>query len=166
MSLQEAINVALAKEPRRTSVLPRIKRQKLSREQWLHCNNPLMHRGKLNWNWALEPEQRLSIEFADIMRGLTLKGVYRGVWGHVPNEGKRHQIVAAIMKAMGMISGTPDYFFIWPGGAGVIELKFGDNKLTDNQWHYQLWCEAEGLNHAVCWSSQEAISKLTEWGAI
>lgn len=166
MSLQEAIDAALAKQPQPRAKLPRIKRPKLTKQEWLHSLNPLMERGKLNWSWHLDPEQRLSIEFADIMRDLTLKGVYRGLWGHLPNEGKRHQIVGAIMKAMGMISGQPDYFFMWEKGHGVIELKFGNGKLTETQWHYQLWCEAENINHAVCWTAQEAVSKLAEWGAI
>lgn len=124
-------------------------------------------RPKLNWNWKIEPEQRLSIEFSDALRAASVDGKYKGVWTHVPNEGKRHQITACIMKAMGMIPGVYDYNFMWgETGRGVIELKAGSNKPTEHQIRYKAWCDMHGIPNAVCYSVDEALGVLKEWGAL
>ena len=83
----------------------------------------LMRRDKLPMHMKIGDEERLSIEFADLMRVETLEGRYKGIWGHIPNEGKRHPLVAMLVKAMGLIPGSTDYYFIWNGGGMVIELK-------------------------------------------
>lgn len=124
----------------------------------------LMSRGKLNWGWRLEPEQRESIELADILRKATSNGSLKAVWSHVANEGKRSQIVGAILKAMGLIPGAPDFWFIWEKGGGVIELKIKPNKLSDNQNYFFKWCDHNNVPRAVCYSKEAALEVLEGWG--
>lgn len=123
----------------------------------------LMNRAKLSWKWALQDEQRICVEFADLMRTATLNGSYHGIWGHIPNEGKRSQIVALIQQAMGMIPGQPDDFFMGDWGHGVIEFKVPGGKLQDTQECYRDWCLGNGINHAVCYSAEEGMQTLRGW---
>lgn len=134
-----------------------------------YAKTMLMSRPKLNWRWTLEPEQKLSVQFADAMRVAVVEGRYRGVWGHCPNEAKRSQIVGMILKAMGMLSGTPDYFFLWPGDGGVIELKTATGTMSEHQSYWQMWCDEAGIKHAVCKGDNadlQALAVLRSWGAL
>lgn len=126
----------------------------------------LMQRDKINWNWKINPEQKLSIQVADMLRVATLEGRYKGVWHAVPNEGKRHKIVALIMKAMGLLPGVLDFSFKGLWGNGCIELKAGKNGLTDNQKDFIQWCDAEGVKHALCRTVEQVESTLKDWGAL
>lgn len=126
----------------------------------------LMTRPKIAWNWNIQPEQRLSIECADYLRELTLTGKLNAVWCHVPNEGKRHNIVGAILKAMGMLPGSPDFWFIWRDGGGVIELKCGKNWLTDYQQYFMTWAVNNGVRQGVAKSLDEFKAILDEWGVV
>ena len=126
----------------------------------------LMQRDKIPMHWRVQPEERICIEFADRMRELTLTGGYRGIWGHIPNEGKRHQVVAIVMKAMGMIAGTPDHYFIKSDGGMVIEFKVKGNGLRDNQKNMKAWCDLAGVRHAVCFSAEEGILALADAGML
>jgi hypothetical protein len=124
----------------------------------------LMSRSKVPWNIRLGAEERISIELADAMRKHVASGRYRGVWFHVANEGKRHQITALIQKAMGMIPGVSDFVFIWNGGAAFIELKAGKKTQTDSQKFFARWCSSSRLTYAVCRSVSEAEDLLrTLW---
>lgn len=116
--------------------------------------------------WRVDPEQRMSIELADELRKLTMSGKYKGVFSHLANEGKRHQIVAQILKAMGMIPGASDFMFMWDTGRGCIELKVHPNKQNDNQRHFQAWCEGNNIPYAVCYSVEQALEVLRQWQAI
>lgn len=131
-----------------------------------YAKTMLMSRGKIPMHWKVDPEQRICIEFADRMRGLVLSGRYRGVFCHLANEGKRHQLTALVMKAMGMITGAPDYVFMWKGGNGLIEFKAGRGKQTESQAYFQMWAESESVAYALCRSSDEALDTLRAWGAI
>lgn len=140
----------------------------MDKTQWAIMQ--LMSRCKLSMGFKINPEERICIEFADDMRQMTVDGVYKGIWSHCPNEGKRHQITAQIMKAMGMIPGGTDYFFMWSGGCnhGVLEFKVPGKKIAEdsNQDFYRLWCERAGVPHAVVHSAAEGVEKLKHWGAI
>lgn len=126
----------------------------------------LMLRPKLNWKWDVQPEQRLCIEFTDALRAETLENKLKAVWFHVPNEGSRHNIVGAILKAMGMLPGIPDYAFLWEGGSGFIEFKAGKNGLSDWQEVVQGWCDKQGVKFALVRSSNEALDTLRQWGVL
>lgn len=124
----------------------------------------LMSRPKINYTWKIEPEQRMCIEFADFLRVATINAKLKGVWFHVPNESKRHPIVAVILKAMGMIPGVYDYPFLWDTGSAVIEFKVAPNKPTDNQSFFGLWCDRERVPRFYCYSVEEAIAVLVKLG--
>jgi hypothetical protein len=126
----------------------------------------ILTRSKLNWSWKLEPEQRLTIEMADELRALSLQGTLKGVWFHVPNEGKRHPIVGCIMRAMGMHSGIHDFAFLWDTGSATAEVKVGKAKPTENQSNVAKWCQAEGVHTAVWRSVEDMRTSLHEWGVI
>jgi len=131
----------------------------------------LMSRPKIPWKWGaklveLKPEEKLCVEIADKLRALTGQGKLRGVWFHVPNEGKRNKLTAIILKAMGMISGTWDFPLMGPWGNGVIEIKVGTNGLTDNQKYFSYWCGLWQVKRKVCYSWAEVEATLKEWGAI
>lgn len=127
----------------------------------------LMSRKPIPMAWGrrrveLEPEQRESVEFADDMRAMTLTGEYKGIWLHIPNEGKRSLLVALILRAMGLITGAPDYIFIWAGGCLLAELKIGKNKQSQGQSWFQQWVEYCGLRYELCYSKEEIVAALKD----
>lgn len=123
----------------------------------------LMSRASLTRHTRVKPEEIICIGIADMLRIATIQGKLKAVWSHVPNEGKRSLFVAMVMKAIGMVPGTPDYFFAWPEGSGLIEVKSGKGRLTENQMDYRQWCADLGINHSVCRSVQEVVDQLVQW---
>lgn len=126
----------------------------------------LLTRGKLPWATRVKPEEEMCISIGNSLRQWSLEGKLSAVWSHVPNEGKRHIKVACIMKAMGLLPGTPDYFFGWATGSGLIEIKVGEGRMSPNQKDYKLWCEHVWVKHAVCRSLGEVYDTLILWGAL
>jgi len=79
----------------------------------------------------------------------------------VPNGGQRNKIVAAKMKAEGVLAGTPDIFIPEPrnGFHGLwIEFKFGKNKLTDSQSYVIGKLRKNGYRCEVCYSLEEFLT--------
>lgn len=131
----------------------------------------LMQRTAVPMVWGrrrviLKAEEQMSVELADKLRELTLQKKLACVWCHLPNEGKRGLLTAIIVKAMGMIPGAADFLFCWGEGSAFIELKAGKNKQSDHQKNFQAWCEDNDVPYALCYSAEEAISKLKQWGLI
>jgi len=117
----------------------------------------------------LKAENRLSYDVANMMRAATLDGTYRGVWTHPANEGKRSRLIGALLKAIGLIPGSPDFWFVWPGGGGLIELKvppIRPSSLSPSQRDFKDWCAMLGVNHAVCTTPDEVWQQLVSWGAV
>jgi hypothetical protein len=84
----------------------------------------------------------------------------------VPNGGHRNVIVAAKMKAEGVLSGVPDLCLpvARKGFHGLyIELKAGKNKTTPNQKQVMKQLIAEGYKCAVCYSLDEFISVVNDY---
>lgn len=131
----------------------------------------LMQRVAVPWKMGkrvvtIGPEERICIDFADELRFKTLQGDFRAVWLHIPNEAKRHPITALILKAMGIMTGAPDYVFCWKGGCGFIEFKSGKGKQTEWQKYFQSWCEYAGIPYVVCRSVADGTATLREWGVM
>lgn len=114
----------------------------------------------------LKPETYLSIDVADTMRRHTLQGRYRGVWCHCPNEGKRSALNGAILKAMGLIPGAPDFIFAWEGNNLFIELKVPGKKPNENQKFFAKWCLNSRVTYVVCHSVVEVEALLRSLGAL
>lgn len=78
---------------------------------------------------------------------------------HVPNEGKRNAATGSRLKQAGLKSGVPDIVLPVARGGYIglyIELKYGRNKITENQ---KVWLrELREQNHltAVCYGWEQA----------
>lgn len=130
----------------------------------------LMSRSSINWKWKVQPEQRLSIEFADELRKATSQGRLKAVWCHVANESKRSIVVGLILKAMGMIPGACDFWFIGANNGCLIELKRPDENLPkdfkDNQKLFSIWAEANGVPVYLHNTVSGALESLREEGLL
>ena len=120
----------------------------------------------------LDPEQRLSVELADRLRALTLQYYetggavgLRAVWCHVANERKAGWFTMILLRAMGMLAGAPDYWFVWDGGGCLIELKV-DGDLSPAQINFRAWAGAFLANACVCRSIDAVVEALIGYGAI
>lgn len=83
----------------------------------------------------------------------------------IPNGGARNIIVAAKLKAEGVISGVWDMFLAVPKGnyGGLfIEIKAGKNKLTDNQVKFRQENEKE-YAFEVAYSTDEFITAVNNY---
>ena len=83
----------------------------------------------------------------------------------IPNGGKRHPAVAVKMKAEGVKAGAWDIFVPVPidDKCGLwIEMKYGANKLTENQEAFREGV-GEAYTWAVCYSAEEAAHAIGEY---
>lgn len=78
---------------------------------------------------------------------------------HVPNEGKRSAAMGSRLKQAGLKPGVPDIVLPVARGGYIglyIELKYGKNKVTENQ---KMWLrDLREQNHltAVCYGWEQA----------
>ncbi len=114
----------------------------------------------------LGAEDRICIEFATRLRHLALEGRLKCTFTHLANEGKRSLIVARILRALGMITGAPDYVICWENGSGFIEMKAGKGVQTPAQKWFEAWCSDNKVAYRLCYSADEAIAEMEDWGVI
>lgn len=123
-------------------------------------------RGKLK----IGPEDRLSIDYANMLRVAAIEGRLQGVFTHPANElcfGHKTGVKAAISRAMGMIVGTPDYLHLKKDGSLAMEAKApGSGKQTDNQKDFQAWCEEQGIPYRLFTTVKEGEAILMEFGFV
>jgi hypothetical protein len=84
----------------------------------------------------------------------------------IPNGGARHIGVARKLKAEGVKAGVPDIFLAVPNHKHhglFIEMKFGRNKMTDEQRAWKEKLEIEKYAHVVCYSWHEAKDGITKY---
>lgn len=90
----------------------------------------------------------------------------------VPNAGKRSIGAARFYLAEGLKSGVPDLWlpvpheedFVWNEYCGlVIEMKFGNNKTTENQDWWLQNLASVGWKTAVHYSAESAIEELKRY---
>ena len=82
------------------------------------------------------------------------------------NGVKLSAIQASIAKAQGMLSGVPDLFLPVPknGYHGLfIEMKYGSNKVTENQEKFLQNAANAGYAVSVCYSANEAIKRIEDY---
>jgi hypothetical protein len=121
-------------------------------------------------------EDRLAIAVATMLRVASIEGRLKATWTCIPHEVgavpqksaefKKRQTRYAKAKAMGLITGSTDYVFVWAGGGGWIELKSQHGSLSTPQRTFRDWARATGCNWAVCRSVEEVVEKLIEWRAL
>ena len=85
---------------------------------------------------------------------------------HVPNEGKRSTVTGSRFKQMGLKPGVPD--IVLPVARGgytglYIEMKYGKNKVTENQSRWLDMLKREGNQTAVCYNFEEAKEVITKY---
>lgn len=120
----------------------------------------------------LKPEQLLSLQLADRLRALTAewddtggKYGYRGIWTHVANERKEGWFTMILLRAMGMIGGAFDYWFMWENGGCLVELKAGGD-LSWDQEYFETWAHDRKVPHFVRRSVDDVIKVLIDLGAV
>ena len=85
---------------------------------------------------------------------------------HVPNGDYRKPVEAAILKGLGVVSGTPDIFAIMGGHCFALELKTETGKLSDNQHAVLARLKDCGATCAVAFGLDEALRHLEDWGVL
>ena len=80
----------------------------------------------------------------------------------IPNEARRNVRTGAIMKAMGMLSGTSDLIFIHKGSVYFFEVKTDNGKQTDTQKEFEKRITKQGLKYFVVRSVDEVLNIIVE----
>jgi hypothetical protein len=127
-----------------------------------------------NRGMKLGPEDTLSAEVYDFMLDAVERGSYAGIFTHCAHESgaassKLAKLRSMKRKRMGMVPGAADWWFMWPGGSGVIELKAPgtrDGGLSPTQRQFRDWCKASGIAWALANKLVEVERTLVEWGAL
>lgn len=84
----------------------------------------------------------------------------------VPNAGKRSFVVGARMKAEGLRSGVPDICLPVARGEWsslYIEMKAGDNTLSDSQVKWKHGLTKLGNCVVTCWGWEDAVSCIKNY---
>ena len=84
----------------------------------------------------------------------------------IPNGGQRNVIVAAKLKAEGVLAGVSDLLLLVPNRdyhALCIEMKSGKGRQTENQKAWQKEVEKHGYKYAVCRSFDEFMKTINEY---
>ncbi len=134
----------------------------------------LMSHAPLSANTRLGPEDAAAYGFAQDLRKATMEGRLRAVWTHPANElagmapgtPRKFLIRAAIARALGLITGTSDFLFLWQGGALAIEFKSKDGSLTPNQRDFRDWCAMVGVPFHVVRSPAAGLALLRDAGVL
>jgi hypothetical protein len=153
------------------------------------CNQPewlqaLLLRGKLirTSKTRIGAEDEASIRFADLLREAALMGRLRATFTHIPHEvggGAKNAVLRySLAIAMGLVTGSTDYVFVWKAGGCWIEFKrptvkkFGaiprkqGGALTDKQKLFRQWCEHLEVPHHVATSAEEGLAILRSYGVL
>lgn len=85
---------------------------------------------------------------------------------HIPNGGSRNPIEAANLKRQGVRAGVPDLCL--PVARGkyhglYIEMKYGDNKPTQNQKRWLRNLQRYGYATSICYSAEAAIADIEKY---
>ena len=120
----------------------------------------------------LKGETGLCAEIVNFLKASNLDGKLKAGWFHVANECEHssktnmHYMLAK-RKAMGVISGVPDFVFFWEGGNGFIEVKYKAGRLSDKQKDfYYYWLEPYKQKFSVARSLGDVKEILEEWGVL
>ena len=84
----------------------------------------------------------------------------------IPNGGYRSKTTAVNLRNEGVKKGVWDLFCCYPrnGFHGMfLEMKFGRNKLTEEQEAFRSHCEAEGYYCIVAYSWFEAYTAIMDY---
>lgn len=88
---------------------------------------------------------------------------------HIPNGGRRDKVTARILKAEGVKAGVPDICLPAPRGkyhGMYIELKYGKNKTTRNQYQWLASLSGQGYYTTVCYGWEDARKVIMQYLAL
>lgn len=118
----------------------------------------------------LDPEDEICYEFAERVRYLQLEDMCRKefVWTHIANEfaGKSRPVFGMKLKAVGKVTGWPDYVFMSDDVGLAIEFKDKGGSQSDSQRKVQKWFELSGVDYHVARSADEGVKILVDAGLI
>lgn len=130
----------------------------------------LMSYTRLSARVRLGPEDRMALDFATRLRVATLENRLRAVWTHPANElaggAGQPTVAAALARALGLITGTSDYLFLWEAGAAALEAKSATGTMTPGQRDFAAWCAAIGVPHHVFRTADEGEAILRRLGVL
>ena len=137
----------------------------------------LMNHHSLARSVHLGPEDREAYSFANELRVATIEGRLKAVWTHPANElggmtQKRRDgsiyvpVQIAIARALGLITGSSDYLFLWDGGSCAIEFKSAIGRLSPSQIDYRDWCELSHVPFHIARSAAEGLTILRNHGVL
>ena len=107
------------------------------------------------------PEQQLQIAAHDLMRLAYPQVVVMAI----PNGGYvMAPKTVALLKAMGLRPGAPDWLLVWPGGWGLVEFKADKGPLSPAQMALHPVLSACGAPLAICRSLDSLVLVLRLWG--
>jgi hypothetical protein len=120
----------------------------------------------------LKGETGLCAEIVNFLKASSIEGKLKAGWFHVANEcdhsskTNMHYMLAK-RKAMGVISGVPDFVFFWKGGNGFMEVKYKDGRLSEKQKDfYYYWLLPYEQRFSVVRSLGDVKEVLEEWGVL
>lgn len=85
---------------------------------------------------------------------------------HIPNGGSRNKREAVKLKQMGVKAGVSDICLPYPKGVycGLyIEMKFGNNRKTEEQKAFLQDMEEAGHFVVTCYSAEDAVRVIEEY---
>ena len=102
-----------------------------------------------------------------LVQHLMLRAKPGVVWFHVPNGVSSSPRTGARMKAMGLVAGVADLYFLSPDGrSAFLELKAPKNYPTAEQKAFRDRVIAAGARWEWSKDLDHALSVLTEWGIL
>ena len=87
-------------------------------------------------------------------------------FAHIPNEGKRTPVAAAILKRMGMKPGFPDLLILEPRGKYhglAIEMKSLKGRASADQKDWLKRLHEKGYATALCYGADAAIQVINKY---
>lgn len=136
----------------------------------------LMNYHSLARSVRLGPEDSEALIFANECRAATLERRLKAVFLHIPNElgglvqrkGRevRVPVQIAIARALGLITGSSDYLFLWEGGCCAIEFKSSTGRLSPSQIDFRDWCELNHVPFHIARSAAEGLEILRNHGVL
>ena len=110
----------------------------------------------------LKGEDLLCSTFVNQCVGWTLDGSLKAIWFHIGNENTNSLGMNSKLKALGRISGCPDYCFINKHRTIFLEFKSEKGKQTINQMAFEAWCLEIGISYFIIRSIEQAIKILQD----
>ena len=83
----------------------------------------------------------------------------------IPNGGARNAVTGKMLKDEGVKKGVPDLFIpVQTKYSGLfIEMKFGKNKLSQEQVEWIQYLRSQNFDCIICYSAKEAIEKVRNY---